>query len=152
MSMKKIGLGCLALALCWPAMSSVRSLAQDTNTPPPAQQPDASGQPGGRPSMEQMRERQIDRMTKELSLTPDQVTQLRAIDKDSSTQMMAVRQDTSLSREDQRAKMMTIRQNSQTKIRAMLTDDQKPKYDAMLARERERGPRGEGAPPPSPQL
>ena len=81
-TMNKMGLGCLALALCLPAMYSTQSLAQDTSGPPPAQQPDGAGQQGGRPSMEQMRERQLERMTKELNLTPDQVTQVRAIDKD----------------------------------------------------------------------
>ena len=54
-TMNKMGLGCLALALCLPAMYSTQSLAQDTSGPPPAQQPDGAGQQGGRPSMEQMR-------------------------------------------------------------------------------------------------
>jgi periplasmic protein CpxP/Spy len=149
-TMNKMGLGCLALALCLPAMYSTQSLAQDTSGPPPAQQPDGAGQQGGRPSMEQMRERQLERMTKELNLTPDQVTQVRAIDKDGMTQMMAVRQDSSMSQDDKRAKMMKMREDSQAKIRAILTDDQKPKYDAFLAQQRDRQRNGGGPPPANP--
>ena len=69
-------------------------------------------------------------------------------------QMTAVRNDTSLSQDDKRAKMMEVRKGSQDKIRAVLTDEQKTKYDALLAemrdRMRERGQGGGGAPPAGP--
>ena len=52
--------------------------------------------------------------------------------------MMTVRNDTSLSQDDKRAKMMDIRKISSDKIRAILTDDQKTKYDALQAEMRER--------------
>ena len=35
--------------------------------------------------------------------------------------------------QEMRPKMMAIRTDQQTKIKALLTDDQKPKYDAYLA-------------------
>ena len=49
--------------------------------------------------------------------------------------------------------MMAMRAASEAKVRAVLNDDQKPKYDAMLAKQRERmqGGRGGDGPPPPPQ-
>ncbi len=92
-------------------------------------------------------------LTKRLNLTADQQTQVKAIDEDTGKQMMAVRNDTSLSQDDKRSKMMDIRKASQDKIRGILTDDQKTKYDAMLAEMKDRmKERGQGGnPPPPPQ-
>ncbi len=61
---------------------------------------------------------QIEMLTKHLNLTLDQVTQVETID---DSQMVAVRDDTTIARPDKRAKMMTIRDDSQTKIRSVLT-------------------------------
>ena len=85
-----------------------------------------------------MEGRQLEMLTQKLNLTADQQTKVKAIDEDAGKQMMAVRNDTSLSQEDRRAKMMDIRKSSQEKIRGILTDDQKTKYDAMQAEMRER--------------
>ena len=127
------------LGLCMATMAAPLALrAQDQNAPPPPPPQSDGTQAGARPNMEQMHERQIEHMTKELSLTPEQVTQVRAIQNDAMTQMMALRQDTATPREQKRDKMMQIRSDSQAKIRTVLTDAQKPKYDTMLAREKER--------------
>ncbi len=78
---------------------------------------------------------------------------MKAIDDDSRTQMMALRQDTTTPQADKRAKMMDIHKASQAKIRAVLTDDQKTKYDALQAEMKERREShegGQGAPPPPP--
>ena len=77
-------------------------------------------------------------LTKELNLTPDQQTQVKAINDDSRSQMMALRNDTSTPQADKRAKMMDIRKSSDDKIRALLTDEQKTKFDAMQAKMQER--------------
>jgi len=71
---------------------------------------------------------------------------VKAIDEDTGKQMMTLRNDTSLSQDDRRSKMMDIRKSSQDKIRAILTDDQKTKYDALLAEMRDR--MRQGPPPP----
>ncbi len=42
--------------------------------------------------------------------------------------MQALRQDSSLSREDKMAKMKSIRDDSSTKIQALLNDSQKQKF------------------------
>jgi Spy/CpxP family protein refolding chaperone len=96
-----------------------------------------------------MRGHQVEFLTEKLNLTPDQVTQVKAIDADTWKQAKALQDDTSVT--DKRAKMMEIHKASQDKIRALLTDDQKTKYDALQAEMREhRGNRGNGGPPPPP--
>jgi Spy/CpxP family protein refolding chaperone len=100
-----------------------------------------------------MRGNQVEFLTKKLNLTPDQVTQVKAIEDDSRKQMMALREDTSIAGADKRAKMMDIHKAAQDKIRALLTDDQKTKYDALQAEMRERMENrhgGPGGPPPPP--
>lgn len=144
------------LALCAATLSASPMLfAQDNTAPPPPQQQDNIGPPPGGHGRGMRGERQLEMLTKRLSLTPDQVTQVKAIDDDQMTQMKALREDTSTSREDRRTKMMAIHQASQDKIRNVLTDEQKTKYDAMLAkmqqrREHRHGGDEGGAPPPPP--
>ena len=153
---KKNALRVAALALCTLTVGTVQGLAQDTaptqTQDAPQGPPPGGGGPGGRGHME---DRRIEMMTRELSLTPDQVTQVKAIEMDSRKQSMALRDDTSTPREQKRDKMMAIRTASETKVRALLNDDQKTKYDAMQARMRERmrnrgGDGGDGPPPPPP--
>ena len=148
----KYGLRTALLALCTLTISAVPAMAQD-NTPPPA----AAGHDGlgGHRDPAQMEAHQLDRMTHELNLTPDQVTQVKAIADARHTQMMALREDTTMAQPDKRAKMMAIHQDAQAKVRALLTEEQKPKYDAMIAREKARMEHhhdgaGAGAPPTPP--
>ncbi len=78
---------------------------------------------------------------------------VKAIDDDTMAQAKAVREDTSIAKADKRAKMMDIHKASQDKIRAVLTDDQKTKYDALQAQMKERREKrggGDSAPPPAP--
>jgi periplasmic protein CpxP/Spy len=150
---RKPVLQAVLLALCTTALSALPAMAQDP-APPPTQ--DQVGSPnGGHRGPGQREEHQIEFLTKKLNLTPDQVTQVKAIDDDSRTQMMALRQDTTTPQADKRAKMMDIHKASQAKIRAVLTDDQKTKYDALQAQmkeHRESREGGQGAPPqPPPQ-
>ena len=91
-----------------------------------------------------MRGNQVEFLTKKLNLTPDQVTQVKAIDADAMSQMNLLRSDTSLTPDEKKPKMRAIHQASQDKIRALLTDDQKTKYDAMLQAQQNR--RGQGGP------
>jgi periplasmic protein CpxP/Spy len=122
-------------------------MAQDPPAPPQGQ---AGSEQGGRGGM---RGNQVEFLTKKLNLTPDQVTQVKAIDADTMSQMKALREDTSVAGPDKRTKMMDIHKASQDKIRALLTDDQKTKFDALQAQMKERrGNRGggDGPPPPPP--
>jgi protein CpxP len=130
--------------------------SQDAAPPPPtAQQSDAPPSHHERPNREQMEAHQLEHMQKHLNLTADQTTQVKAIFADTDTQMSALRQDTSTPRDQKWAQMKSIHEASQSKIRAVLTDDQKPKFDAMVAHQHERmenhhGGSGGPTPPPPP--
>jgi periplasmic protein CpxP/Spy len=128
------------LGLCVAALGTVPMVAQD-NAGAAMQQ----GQGGGRNGAE-MQQRQLDMMTKNLNLTPDQVTQVKAIQDDTAKQSEAVRNDSTIT--DKRSKMMDIRKASQDKIRGVLTDDQKTKYDAMMAQMQQRRQQGGGGAAP----
>jgi protein CpxP len=137
------------LAIGATALSTLPAMAQDPSAPPPPQDQAGprQGGPGG------MRGNQVEFLTKKLNLTPDQVTQVKAIDADAMSQMTALREDTSVAGPDKRAKMMDIHKASQDKIRALLTDDQKTKFDALQSQMRAgRGNHGggDGPPPPPP--
>lgn len=140
------------LALCTALLGTVPMLAQD-NTAPPPPTPDQAGPPMGGHGGRGMRGNNVEMLTKRLNLTPDQAAQVKAIDEDTMKQAMAVRDDTSIAKPDKRGKMMEIHKAAQDKIRAVLNDDQKTKYDAMQAQMRERRMNhegGSGAPPPPP--
>jgi protein CpxP len=144
------GMRIALLMFCTAAIGAapVALLAQAPDAPPAGEQgPPPGGHGRGGPRME---EHQIERMTKQLNLTPDQVTQLKAIDDDTRQQMMALRDDTSTPREQKRPKMEAIHQAQQTKVKSMLTDDQKSKYEAMEAMRERREEHGAGGPPPPP--
>lgn len=112
-----------------------------TDTPPPP-----PGYGGPRPRGPEHR---LEMMQRALNLTPDQTTQVKAIYDAERTKMEALRSNTSLAPEDRHSQMMTIRQDTSTKVRAVLTADQATKYDQIQSRMREHGP-GAGAPPPPP--
>lgn len=140
------------IALCAPAM------AQDADAPPPPPQQQTGDHMGGGPGRgAEMQQRQLEHMTKVLNLSPDQVTQIKAIQTDTHQKMMALRDDSSVTMPDRRAKMMAMREDEQTKVKAVLTDDQKTKYEAMRQKEMEHrqerdGERGgsNGSTPPTP--
>jgi len=76
---------------------------------------------------------QLARMTKALNLSPDQASQLKPILTDRLQQMEALRQNQSLSQEDKMAKMKSLRDDSNTKIEAVLNDTQKQQFTQMQA-------------------
>ncbi len=104
---------------------------------------------GGRGAM-MTPDQQVERLNAALTLTADQQTSIKAILEGSMKEQMALRDDTTLSQDDRMAKMRSIREAQTAKIKAVLTDDQKVKYDAMMAAQRQRGPGGGGTPPPPP--
>jgi len=146
---RKAGVPGAILALCTLTLYVAPMMAQQDTAPPPPPAGQMRGGPGHRGDMVEM-------LTKKLNLTPDQVTQVKAINADAMTQAKAVREDSSLSQADMRSKMMDIHKTSQDKIRGILTDEQKTKYDAMQAEmkakreERRQQGGGETTPPPAP--
>jgi Spy/CpxP family protein refolding chaperone len=127
---RKAGMRMAMVALCSGALCALPVMAQQ-DTAPAAPQQGAGMQGPRRGDMTAM-------MTKQLDLTPDQQTKVKAINDDSRSQMMALRDDTSTPQADKRAKMMDIRKSSDDKIRSLLTDEQKTKFDAMQAKMQER--------------
>jgi len=128
-----------AVALCSAALCAAPMLAQ--------------GGGGGGRGTPMTPDAQVAALDKAVTLTPDQKTKVLAIYTADAKKMTDLRasQDP-----DMRNKMMAMRTDEQTQIKALLTDDQKPKYDAMLAAMPQgRGGRGGGgggaAPPPPPQ-
>jgi len=83
-------------------------------------------------------QRQVNMLSKRLSLTDDQKNQILPILTDRQQQMKGIHEDTSLSQQDRRAKMRTLWEDSDTKIKTVLNDDQKQKYDQMQQQRRER--------------
>ena len=90
-------------------------------------------------------------LTRHLNLTADQQTKVRQALESERSQMESVHQDSSLSQPDRHAKMMEIRQNTETQIRGLLDSTQQKKFDEMQARreqrmeERRQGPPQGGA-------
>lgn len=84
----------------------------------------------------------IEMLTERLGLTADQAGKLKPVLEKQRTQMEALRNDDSLSPEDRRAKMRSIRDETDQAISAVLTAEQKKKWDEARAN---RGPGGPGA-------
>ena len=83
-------------------------------------------------------QKQLEHMAKKLNLSADQKSQLLPILTARRDQVEGLRNDSSLSREDRHARMQSIHGDSESKIRAVLTDDQKQTYDQMQQQMRER--------------
>ena len=77
-------------------------------------------------------------MAKRLKLSADQQSQVAGILAAQRDQVTSLRSDASLSREDRYARMQSIRGESESKIRALLTDDQKQSFDQMEQQRRDR--------------
>lgn len=131
---------------------SSAALAQD-NPPPPQNPGQDQGQAGPQadgPRGRGMRmdpNRQLERLTRELSLTTDQQTQIKPMLFERQQKMQALFQNQSLAPEDRRTQARTIAEGTNNSIKAILNDDQKQKFDAMQQHMRRGGP---GGPPPPP--
>jgi len=130
--------------------ASAVALAQDTPPPPPNPSQDQAGPPqqgyGGR-GMRMDPDRQLARLTRELSLTTDQQTQIKPLLVERQQKMQALMQDQSVAPEDRRAQMRSIMEGTNNSIKALLNEDQKQKFAAMQERMHHNGP---GGPPPPP--
>jgi periplasmic protein CpxP/Spy len=101
-------------------------LAQDSTNTPPAGGPPGGGMKGRGPSLE--------RITKALDLTADQQPKVKAVLDDQMQKMRDLHNDpdfSSLSQDDRRAKMKTIRDETNAKLKDILTPDQFAKWQNM---------------------
>ena len=123
-----------AVAMCSAALCTVPMMAQ-----------------GGGGMMRMTSDQRVAMVDKAVTLTDDQKVKIKAIYEADAKKMADLRaaQDP-----DMRAKMTVMRTDENTQIKALLTDDQKPKFDAYLASMPQRGGGGGGggmAPAPPPQ-
>ena len=121
------------LAGCVMTLGSTAMVAQVGPPPPPP--PHGHGGMGARGA--EMQHQRLEHMTQELSLSTDQVSQIAAIQEDGRKQMMALREGPAVAGEDRHAKMMEMHEAEQGKIKAVLTEVQKAKFDAMMERRHE---------------
>ena len=110
--------------------------APDSNQAPAANASQATqGQPGNQ-------HRNFDpsqfaaHLGKRLGLTSDQVAQITPILTARQQQMQTLRADASLSVQDRHTKARAIRQDTNSKIEAVLNDQQKQQFEQMLAQRR----------------
>lgn len=122
------------------------ALAQD-NPPPPPDQNQAGPPPEGARGrgMHMDPNRQLEHLTRTLNLTTDQQAQIKPLLVEHQQKMQALFQDQSLAPQDRRTQMRTLSEGTHNSIRAILTDEQKQKFDAMQERMRHGG---HGGPPP----
>ncbi len=139
-TMKKLRIALLMLALFVPAAL----LAQAGGQGDPG-----AGPMGAAPHMPSVDD-QLDQLSTRLNLTDAQKPQVRAILQDQHDQMVKAMDNSSGERQDPRAKMRQVHQASATKIRALLTDEQKVAFDKMQEEHRNHMKHGndQGAPPP----
>ncbi len=119
--------------------------------------PGPGGGPGGgnRPDFAQRGQERLERMQTDLSLTPDQTEKIKAIFAQQMTSMQGLRDDQSLDKDQRMAKMKETRAAIDTQVAAILTPEQKGKWDEfrkqreaeMADRRNKRQKDGGGAPP-----
>ena len=98
---------------------------------------------------------QLAGMTKRYNLSADQQNQVKPVLMDQQQRMQSLRLDSSLSPDEKKAKMQSIRSESNSKIEGILNEDQKKQFEqdrqSMLERTQQRpqggGPGGGGPPP-----
>lgn len=132
MTIRKFATRAGVVALCTAALCTVPMMAQ-------------GGGGGGRGMMDPAT--RVAAIDKAVTLTDDQKSKITAMYTEDAKKMADLRaaQDP-----DMRTKMMAMRTEENTKIKALLTDDQKPKFDAYLASMPQgRGPGGGGGAPPA---
>lgn len=81
---------------------------------------------------------QLQRLTKQLQLTPDQQAKIGPMLQQRDQQLQALRADTTLKPADRRAKTMSLVQDSESQIGGVLTPEQRDKWKAAREKAMER--------------
>lgn len=100
---------------------------------------------GGGGNWAERAQQRLDNMKSSLSLTDDQVTKIKAIYEETRPAMQALRDDSSLSQDDRRAKMREIRDQINEKVGAVLTPEQKTKWEEQRRSRQGGGGQGGGS-------
>jgi protein CpxP len=146
-----------AVLLCAGGLMVSSAIAQQPQDGPPPPDGQMQGPPPGGHEGRGNPEHHVEMLQKHLGLTDDQAAQAKTIYANQWSKAEAVRTNTALAPHDRRTQMMAIHEDAEAKIHAILTPEQKTKYDAMEARMHDHhhggpdGPRpGEDGPPPPP--
>jgi len=118
-----------------------QAFAQDNTPTPPSSNTSTNAAPRG-----QGRGFNMDRLVKQLNLTDDQKPKVQPILDSWHQQTMAVFQDQSLSRDDKRAKVKTIHDDTTAKLQPILTADQMATWN-KISQMRQRRPAAPAAAP-----
>lgn len=86
---------------------------------------------------EQQAEKVASKLQDKLSLTDSQTVAVRTITLDAAQQKMAIKADTTLGKEARKEKIKAIRTETDSKIKAVLTPEQKTKYEEMKKENKE---------------
>lgn len=114
-----------------PAFAAL-ALVAALSAPAFAQQDAPATAPAGHQHMHKFdAQTQLQHLTKQLQLTPDQQAKIGPMLQQRDQQLQALQGDTSLKPADRRAKAMSIMQDSQNQIGAVLTQEQSDKWKAM---------------------
>ena len=135
----------VTLAACG-LLACSTALGQDQSTTGNAQQ-----QGGSATGQLKSRVPSIDTVETSLGLTDDQKTKVTPILTQEREQMRSIYNDTSLSRDDKIAKVKSIRSDTATQMKSILTPDQYEKWQTMMSRglRRPTTPGGGGTTTPS---
>ena len=129
-----------ALAL---SLAATATLAQDPQNAPP------SGPPQGQFHRHAPNpERETARLTRELSLTPDQASKLEPILATRDQQVQALFQNQQLAPQDRHQQMKSIQETTQQQLANVLTPAQLEQMKSMRHSRRFRGQQGQQPPPP----
>jgi protein CpxP len=112
-------------------------LAQPPEHPPGA----APGEHGGKERGPGMRGDRLKHLAEELALTEEQKTQLKPILAQEAAAMKAIWEDKSLEGDARREKMKSVRDSYAPKIEAVLTPEQKTKFEKIKSQRGPGGPR-----------
>ncbi len=123
--------------LCLGLLLSVGAMAQQSQG-----QQGQINQQGQQLTPEERAARQTQLYKEQLALTDEQATKLEEITTKASEAMMAARNEQNADRQERMKRMQAILQTQNSEIMAILTDEQKKKFETMVAEQRTRGGQG----------
>lgn len=110
------------------------SASAQTNAPPAGGRQGAGRQGGRGQGVEQ----QMTRLTEQLKLTDEQKPKVKAVLDEQDKKIMELRGNTGTAPEDRRAKLQSIREDSNKKLKEVLTAEQFTKYEELQRQQRGR--------------
>ncbi|HKD59276.1 MAG TPA: hypothetical protein VKB47_02385 [Terracidiphilus sp.] len=125
------------------ALGTTAALAQDAT---PTQTSPVQEQGKSKKNMDP--DQQLQRLTNKLNLSADQQNQIKPILEERQQKMQALSLNQSLTQDDRRSQAKSIKSDSNSRIEAVLNNDQKQKFEAMQEKKREKN---SGTPQPPQQ-